>query len=149
MSRRISPKVRFPFRTKATIWLTGNLQKGGTGYIAIENRPLPVSVPPLVFGLIVALTRKAKRDAATDHVPWLPIGFLTRDEIHSELRRLGFDADSDYTVKLIYRARRLLDQVLGRGMGVRLIEHQKQLGYRISTRPGNLFLVSHDTSNEF
>ena len=148
MSEQFGPREGFPYRTNVQIWLSGHISKGGAGFVGNDRRIRQLELPSILFALLVVLIRKSKADEAADLEPWMPRGFLTKDQIHREMIQLGVECDCDYLPKYIYRAREIFDAVLGAGWGSRVLEYRKPFGYRLSTPAANLFLVNLDRDGE-
>ena len=130
----------FPYLTEARIWMSGDLREGGAGFVSDGSRARPLNLPTLLFGLFVALCRKAQSDAAAALDEWIPRGFLATRQMHREMVSLGLEADQDYVLKYVHRLREEIDLSLGEGWGMKLIEYRKPFGYRISTPPENVSL---------
>ena len=126
-----------PFRSNVSLRAEGRW--GGGGFVAIEqegdNRSL--LLPPALFDLLATLILRARQSSPRDFC--LAETFLGTTELCLKLRRRTrgttnpLDPDPPNLAKYVYRLRHLLELP-------ELVEHERHLGYRLSTPPENLTL---------
>jgi hypothetical protein len=139
----------FAYQTEARLWACGRWGQGGT--VVLEDGDLQASIElsAAPFDVVALLIRAAKK--AEPEGDWAPVGFLSAEELRRALTKLGGGtmrlplADPENVVKTIHRIRqRLAASLFPKGDGAdyarRLLE-TTNLGYRLSTNPGNLHLV--------
>jgi hypothetical protein len=139
-----------PYRTDSELWLCGRPGKHAVAIIHELNLSATVELPPALFAVLEILVEAATRPVAQDR-SWVPLGFVTAEEMAAELtRRGGGDPaqpfyDKRYIIRLMYRLRKLFAEALfpqgnkGKEWVDRFFE-TGPLGYRISTPPHNLKL---------
>jgi len=135
--------------SQARLWACGRWGQGGTLIIHDGELQATIELSAALFDLLAILIRAAKK--ADPVAPWAPVGFLSAEELRRELTKLAGGsmslplADQENVVKAIYRVRKQIGEVLfpkgdSDDYAKRLLE-KTNLGYRLSTDPGNLHLV--------
>ena len=117
-----------------TLTLTGRWENGGLLEVTYDEQRRETTLGPAVFGVAGALMH-------------FPDRFLTSLELHRVLNsiyrasgndQLAKPLDDKLMVSYVCRLRKKLNELLGDGWGLQIIETRKPLGYRITVGPDNL-----------
>ena len=66
MAEQFESKDAYAYGTNLQVWLSGQIGKGGSGFLGNDTRTGPLELPSISFGILVVLIRKAKADASAD-----------------------------------------------------------------------------------
>jgi hypothetical protein len=137
-------EVLLPFRRNVHLQAAGRWGQGGVVAIRQNGHDSSVFLPPALFDLLATLMLQACHPSCAG----CPASsFLSPRELCARLRRRttgtanALDPDPPHLVKYVFRLRRAVGDP-------GLLEHERFLGYRLSTPPENLDLVLLDGTGE-